>query len=107
MRQGRSGGGKSYGYRVVKGDERGAREIIPEQAETVQHIFSEFAAGMSPNQIAHELNNDQIPGPSGQLWRDTNSFGVIQLSGDISTEERTSSITSYILVGSFGTVNGM
>ena len=65
VRQGRSGGGKSYGYRVVKGDERGAREIIPEQAETVQRIFSEFAAGMSPNQIAHGLNNDQIPGPSG------------------------------------------
>jgi len=50
--------------RVVKGDERGGREIIQEQAETVNRVFSEFATGMSPNQIAHGLNNYQIPGPS-------------------------------------------
>jgi DNA invertase Pin-like site-specific DNA recombinase len=43
--------------RVVKGDERGGREIIQEQAETVNRVFSEFATGMSPNQIAHGLNN--------------------------------------------------
>ena len=87
VRQGRSGGGKSYGYRVVKGDERGAREIIPEQAETVQRIFSEFAAGMSPNQIAHGLNNDQIPGPSGQLWRDTTIRGHIKRGTGILNNE--------------------
>ncbi|MDC3309411.1 recombinase family protein [bacterium] len=87
VRQGRSGDGKSYGYRVVKGDERGAREIIPEQAETVQRIFSEFAAGMSPNQIAHGLNNDQIPGPSGQLWRDTTIRGHIKRGTGILNNE--------------------
>jgi hypothetical protein len=46
--------------RVVKGDERGGREIIQEQAETVNRVFSEFTTGMSPNQIAHGLNHDAL-----------------------------------------------
>ena len=46
--------------RVVKGDERGGREIIQEQAETVNRVFSEFTTGMSPNQIAHGLNHDVL-----------------------------------------------
>jgi|TARA_B110000091_G_scaffold21083_1_gene19833 hypothetical protein len=45
---------------VVKGDERGGREIIQEQAETVNRVFSEFTTGMSPNQIAHGLNHDVL-----------------------------------------------
>ena len=87
VRKGRSGGGKAYGYRVVKGDERGGREIIQEQAETVNRVFSEFATGMSPNQIAHGLNNDQIPGPSGGLWRDTTIRGHIKRGTGILNNE--------------------
>ena len=73
--------------RVVKGDERGGREIIQEQAETVNRVFSEFATGMSPNQIAHGLNNDQIPGPSGVLWRDTTIRGHIKRGTGILNNE--------------------
>jgi site-specific DNA recombinase len=87
VRKGRSGGGKAYGYRVVKGDERGGREIIQEQAETVNRVFSEFATGMSPNQIAHGLNNDQVPGPSGGLWRDTTIRGHIKRGTGILNNE--------------------
>ena len=87
VRQGRSGGGKAYGYRVLKGDERGGREIIQDQAETVNRIFSEFVTGMSPNQIAHGLNNDQVPGPSGGLWRDTTIRGHIKRGTGILNNE--------------------
>ena len=53
VRQGRSGGGLCYGYRVVRGarggadgePERGLREIDPAQAAVVRRIFAEFAAG--------------------------------------------------------------
>ena len=73
--------------RVVKGDERGGREIIQEQAETINRIFSEFVIGMSPNQIAHGLNNDQVPGPSGGLWRDTTIRGHIKRGTGILNNE--------------------
>jgi len=46
VREGRSGGGLCYGYRVVRGPagrdgepERGLREIEPAQAEVVRQIF--------------------------------------------------------------------
>ena len=51
---GRSGGGVSYGYRVVRvpeGEARGEREILPEEAATVQRIFSAFVDGVSPKMI--------------------------------------------------------
>ena len=73
--------------RVVKGDERGGREIIQEQAEIVNRVFSEFATGMSPNQIAHGLNNDQILGPSGGLWRDKTVRGHIKRGTGILNNE--------------------
>ncbi len=54
MREGRSGGGLCYGFRVVRGPvgrdgepERGLREIDPVQASVVQRIFREFAGGHS------------------------------------------------------------
>ena len=72
-----SGGGNAYGYRVVRrllatGEvSTGEREIDPEEAAMVQRIFEEFAAGRSPKAIAQGLIRDGIPGPRGELWRDT------------------------------------
>ena len=72
-----SGGGNAYGYRVVrrlKSDGElttGEREINDEEARIVRRIFEAFAAGKSPKAIAKELNKDNIPGPRGELWRDT------------------------------------
>ena len=46
VRQGRSGGGISYGYDLVPGDV-GARRINSTEAEVIRHIFREYAAGRS------------------------------------------------------------
>jgi site-specific DNA recombinase len=51
---GKSGGGNSYGYDVIKkiGDDgepaRGERRINPQQAPIVVRIFSDYARGISP-----------------------------------------------------------
>lgn len=71
VRAGRSGGGLCYGYDVVQGDERGGRAINLEEAAVVRRVLEEFARGASPKSIAHGLNKDLVPGPRGQLWRDT------------------------------------
>jgi site-specific DNA recombinase len=78
---GRSAGGISYGYRVVrKVDERGEpvhgeREIDQLEAAVVRRIFREFAAGRSPRAIARQLNAEGVPGPGGRSWGDTTIRG--------------------------------
>jgi DNA invertase Pin-like site-specific DNA recombinase len=75
---GRSGGGISYGYRVVRvldGQPRGNREIDPDQAAIVRRIFRAFAEGMSPKAIAKALNAEAIPGPSGATWSPSTIHG--------------------------------
>jgi len=75
VRQGRSGGGLSYGYRVVRGPigrdgeaERGLREVLPEQAAIIRRIFQDYGAGVSPKRIVLALNHDGVPGPRGGHW---------------------------------------
>ena len=81
VRQGRSAGGISYGYRVVRefgpdGEPvRGKREIVPEQAVIERRIFMSFAAGASPRAIAREPNLENYPGPSDRQWGDTTIRG--------------------------------
>jgi site-specific DNA recombinase len=41
----------------------GEREIEPAQASVVGRIFREFIAGVSPKQIAKNLNREGVPGP--------------------------------------------
>ena len=71
VEQGRSGGGKAYGYDVVRritegGDtDLGERRINPDQAAIVRRIFETYAAGASPRRIAFQLNQEGVPGPSG------------------------------------------
>ena len=71
---GKSGGGNSYGYDVVAkfttaGEpERGDRRINESEAAIVRHIFTAYAAGKSPKAIAHALNRQKVPGPSGEGW---------------------------------------
>ena len=72
--QGKSGGGNSYGYTVVRqldahGEAvRGDRIIDSEEAAVVRRIFVDYAAGKSAKRIAVELNHDKIPAPSGGDW---------------------------------------
>ncbi|MXO02507.1 recombinase family protein, partial [Shinella zoogloeoides] len=71
---GKSGGGNSYGYDVVKKFDangepiRGDRTINEAQANVVRRIFRDYAAGKSAKTIAFALNKDGIPAPSGGHW---------------------------------------
>jgi site-specific DNA recombinase len=70
---GRSGGGISYGSRIVRRLENGAvttgeREIVHEEAAVVRRIFRDYLAGASPKQIAKALNAEGVRGPHGGLW---------------------------------------
>ncbi len=78
---GKSGGGLSYGYQLVRqldhrGEQiRGDRHIHAEQHPVVTRIFTMFAAGSSPIAIAKALNLEDVPGPGGRAWRDTTIRG--------------------------------
>ena len=71
---GRSAGGLSYGYRVVRELDgrgelvRGLRAVDPEQANVVRRIFAEYVAGYSPRTIAVRLNAEGVPPPRGRHW---------------------------------------
>ena len=66
IRNGKSAGGLSYGYRVTI--EPGVIAIDEEQAEIVRRIFGLYAVGYTPRQIAGILNAEGIPGPRGAVW---------------------------------------
>ncbi|MEH6775953.1 MAG: recombinase family protein, partial [Cereibacter changlensis] len=71
---GKSAGGLTYGYRVVRaftkdGEPiRGDRVIDPKEAAIVRRIFEDYAKGVSPKKIAEQLNKEGIPGPRGGPW---------------------------------------
>ena len=72
--RGKSAGGLSFGYRVVreltaKGElTRGDLEVVPEEADVISRIFSGYVEGMSPNRLADMLNTEGILGPRGGPW---------------------------------------
>ncbi len=74
IEDGKSGGGNSYGYDVVKklsadGDPvRGDRVINEAEAVVIRRIFYDYATGTSPKRIATELNWKGIKAPSGGDW---------------------------------------
>lgn len=75
---GRSGGGISYGYRVVpvpEGQPRGDRQIHLEEAAIVRRIFQNFVAGVSPKAIGKALNAENIAGPTGTAWSPSTIHG--------------------------------
>ena len=71
---GKSGGGNSYGYDVIKSfDDNGKaltgdRRINKAEAQIIRRIFTDFADGKSPRHIAHALNAEGIPGPRARSW---------------------------------------
>ncbi len=74
VEKGKSGGGNSYGYDVVRQVSedglpiRGDRRINDRDASIIRRIFNEYAAGASPRTIARTLNEEHVPGPSGKGW---------------------------------------
>ena len=89
----KSGGGRCFGYEVVKkldaaGEPvHGERRIVPDEAEVVRRIFRDFAAGISPRRIAAALNNEGAPGPFGRSWNDTTIRGHISRGTGILNNE--------------------
>ena len=71
---GRSGGGNSYGYDVVRNlradgtIEAGQRRINLGEAKIVRRIFRAYSQGVSPREIAKGLNREPVVGPSGATW---------------------------------------
>lgn len=55
-RQGKSAGGRAYGYVPPAQSVTGETVIDPRQAEVVRWIFEQYAAGWSPLRIAADLN---------------------------------------------------
>jgi site-specific DNA recombinase len=53
----------------------GEREIVLEEARVVERIFREFVAGVSPKQIAKNLNRDGVAGPFGGAWSPSTIYG--------------------------------
>ncbi|WP_373317622.1 recombinase family protein, partial [Gluconobacter frateurii] len=74
VEDGKSGGGNSYGYDVVRQFDvrgkriRGDRTINEDEARTVWRIFTDYTRGKSSRTIAMELNRDGVPGPQGREW---------------------------------------
>lgn len=68
VRDGRSAGGRAYGYAPVPG-QPGELVIVPEEAAIVRRIFEEYATGNSTRDIAARLNADGTASPRGSLWR--------------------------------------
>ena len=67
VRDGRSAGGRAYGYRPVAGA-TGHLEIVEGEAEVIRRIFQDFANGLSPRRIAADLNAEGVMPPRGNYW---------------------------------------
>ena len=91
VKEGRSGGGRTYGYRVpldkTGGRATGHLEIDPNEAVIVQRIFREYADGASPLAIAAQLNAEGIPSPRGGHWKQNTINGNRQRGTGIINNE--------------------
>ncbi len=89
VQQGRAPAGIAFGYRRAnrldeRGDlVRGLREIDTDQAAIVVRIFTEYAAGISPQQIAERLNAEGVPGPRGHGWAESTIRGDVKRGNGI------------------------
>jgi site-specific DNA recombinase len=90
---GKSGGGNSYGYDVVKKFDaagepiRGDRTINEAQAEVVRRIFRDYATGKSSKRIAVELNKEGVPAPGGGEWGFSTINGNVKRGNGILNNE--------------------
>jgi site-specific DNA recombinase len=74
VREGRSAGGRSYGYRPVPG-EPGRLTIVEDEASLIRRIFEDYAAGQTPREIAIALNREGAAPPRGALWNSSTING--------------------------------
>jgi site-specific DNA recombinase len=67
VRDGRSAGGRAYGYQPVLG-KPGELTIVKAEARVITRVFTAYAAGGSPRSIAAALNSEAIAPPRGLRW---------------------------------------
>jgi len=92
VEDGKSAGGLCYGHRVVKALNAGTvttgeRQVVPAEARIVERIFRDFIAGVSPKQIAKNLNREGIAGPFGGAWSPSTIYGNHQRGTGILNNE--------------------
>ncbi len=81
VRDGKSAGGRAYGYRSVvrfapDGTPiRGDLVVDDAKAEVIRRVFRDYAAGMSPRTIAARLNKEGVPGPRCSAWGASTIYG--------------------------------
>lgn len=83
-----------YGYRF----EENTLKIVPEEAEVVRQVFTDYLSGMGKTAIAKKLNRQKIPTKSGSLWRGTTVHDMLvneKYTGDLVLQKfyRTDHIT--------------
>jgi len=66
--------GTMLGYRYDKG----TLVIVPEEAETVRRIFSEYCSGLGLTAIAKRLNADNVPTRLGNTWGKSSVTAVLR-----------------------------
>lgn len=93
VREGKSGGGRCYGYDIVRkvlpdgSVSTGERSINERQAKVVRRIFGEYANGVSPKRIARRLNRDGIPSPRDGTWVASTLVGTALMGTGILNNE--------------------
>jgi site-specific DNA recombinase len=86
---GRSAGGLTYGYRKVRAYDdageplRGLLEVDEAQAASCAGSSADYAAGVSPQAIAHALNREGVAGPRGGTWNASTIHGSAERSTGI------------------------
>lgn len=66
--RGYSTGRAPYGYKSVHEGKGWVRHINEEQAQWIRYIFQQFADGKTTRQIAIDLNEKNVPSPTGKTW---------------------------------------
>ncbi|OOY02726.1 recombinase family protein [Thioclava sp. F28-4] len=88
VRQGKSAGGLSFGYRLDRNAlpdgslTTGDLVIEPTEAAIVRHIFERFAAGESARAIAFELNERNVPAPRAAKGKTAGTWSFSTISGN-------------------------
>ena len=82
--------------------------IDDNKADVVRRIYSSFIAGLSPSDIAKELNNNKIPSPKGKKWQNSVILSILgneKFCGDaILQKQYTASYLSHKKVKNEGQV---
>ena len=77
---GKAGGALCFGYRIVRTFKDGVvstgeREVVLKEADIIRRIFQDYIAGISPKQVAKDLNREGLRGPRGALWGPSTIYG--------------------------------